>query len=145
MIRYVALLAGVMAMAYASFAAATSRSTMASISAKPLMDATDNIIGQKIVYPAGTPQIQSELIVIPPGQVTEWHTHAVPMYAYLIEGELSIDYGEKGLKSLKSGEAMLEAQNWPHRGKNISKAPAKVLVVYIGAAGVPVEQASSPH
>lgn len=127
-----------------SCALAAPRSAPPKITAAKLMDATENIIGQKIAYPNGSPEIQSEIIVIPPGQATEWHTHAVPMYAYLFEGELSIDYGEQGIKTLKKGEAMLEAQNWPHRGKNISKSAAKVLVVYMGAVGVPVEAASAP-
>jgi len=35
-------------------------------------------------------------ITLLPGQQTGWHTHPVPLFGYILEGELTVDYGTKG-------------------------------------------------
>ena len=72
---------------------------------------------------------------MPPGKETGWHTHAVPLFAYVLEGELSVDYGDKGVKVYKAGDGLLEAMNWPHNGVNKTDAPVRILAVYMGAEG----------
>ena len=59
----------------------------------------------------------------PPGKETGWHTHAVPLFAYVLKGEFSVDYGAKGVKVYKPGDSLLEAMNWPHNGTN--KGPSR--------------------
>ena len=66
---------------------------------------------------------------------TPWHEHLVPMYACVLEGEIVVDCGDKGVKTLKEGEAMIEAVNFRHRGANNTYKKAKILVVYVGASG----------
>ena len=112
----------------------------ADISVKKIMDTEENIIGQKIVYPAGAAHITSEVIDVPPKATIPLHEHLVPMYAYILEGEIEVDYGDKGIKTIKNGEAMIEAVNFPHEGINKTNKTAKVLVVYIGAAGAELEK-----
>ena len=62
------------------------------------------------------------------------------MYAYILEGEIEVDYGDKGIKTIKNGEAMIEAVNFPHKGINKTKKVAKVLVVYVGATGAELKK-----
>lgn len=110
------------------------------IDVKRIMDTQENVIGQKINYPRGEARITSEIVEIPPGLATHWHEHLVPMYAYVLEGEITVDYGSKGSRIVKQGEAMIEAVGWPHRGMNHSSKKARILVVYVGASGVELEK-----
>jgi quercetin dioxygenase-like cupin family protein len=112
----------------------------AKIQVTKIMDTEENIIGQKIVYPTGAAHITSEVIDVPPKTAIPWHEHLVPMYAYILEGEIEVDYGDKGTKTIKNGEAMIEAVNFPHKGINKTKKTAKILVVYVGAAGTELEK-----
>lgn len=102
----------------------------------PLLATGETILGQPIAYPAGTPKVTAATVVIPPGGETGWHTHTVPLFATMLEGELTVDYGTKGTKTYKAGDSLLEAMNWPHNGTNRGTVPVKLLAVYIGAEGV---------
>lgn len=110
------------------------------IRVKKIMDTEENIIGQKIVYPAGQAHIRSEVITVPPKTAIPWHEHLVPMYAYVLEGEIEVDYEDNGVKTIKNGEAMIEAVNLPHKGLNKTNKTAKVLVVYVAATGAQLEK-----
>jgi quercetin dioxygenase-like cupin family protein len=55
---------------------------------------------EPIRYPSGAPaQITAVEITLQAGQETGWHTHSVPLFAYILEGELTVDYGAKGLRT----------------------------------------------
>ena len=71
------------------------------------------------------------------GTETGWHEHPVPLFIYVMEGELTIDYGEKGIKVVKAGEGILEAINWPHNGINKTDAPVKIVAFYMGSDSLP--------
>ena len=101
------------------------------------------MLGQPLVYPAGKAKVTSAIITIPPGGETGWHSHAVPLYGYILDGELTVDYGSKGLKVYKTGDSLLEAVDWPHDGTNKGNAPVRILAVYIGAEGIDNATAAS--
>ncbi|CAN5188839.1 hypothetical protein BH10PSE9_BH10PSE9_13850 [soil metagenome] len=103
----------------------------------PLLESGTTIIGDAIAYPAGTPKVTGAIVTIPPGGETGWHTHAVPLFAYMLEGALTVDYGAKGTRTYKTGDSLLEAMNWPHNGRNLGTVPVRLLAVYMGADGVP--------
>jgi quercetin dioxygenase-like cupin family protein len=109
-------------------------------SSKTVMDTEKNIIGQKIIYPAGQSRIFSQVIDLPPHASIPWHEHLVPMYAYIIKGEIVVDYGSEGVKTIREGEAMVEAINFRHKGANITNKTAKILIVYISASGQELEK-----
>ncbi len=94
-------------------------------------------LGQQIVYPAGTPKITSAIITIQPGAEGQLHRHQVPMYAYVLQGTVTVDYGTQGTKVFKQGEAIMEAQHVPHKGMNKGTEPVALLVVYMGAESTP--------
>jgi quercetin dioxygenase-like cupin family protein len=101
----------------------------------PILESGQTILGQPIAYPAGTPKVTAAMVVLQPGKETGWHTHSVPIFAYVVEGEISVDYGDKGIKVYKAGDGLLDAMNWPHDGVNKGTAPVRLLVVYMGAEG----------
>lgn len=102
-----------------------------------ILAAKETILGQPIEYPDGTPQITSAIVTIPPGGETGWHEHSIPLYAYILEGELTVDYGSEGMRVYREGDGVMEAIDWPHNGTSTGSVPVRILAVYIGAEGVP--------
>jgi quercetin dioxygenase-like cupin family protein len=90
------------------------------------------ILGQDFKYPTGQPLIKAFLIDIPVGKQTSLHKHAVPLFVYVLSGELEVDYGSKGKKTFKSGTSYVEAIDWCHLGKASGKLPVKIIGVYLG-------------
>jgi quercetin dioxygenase-like cupin family protein len=102
----------------------------------PLLQTGTDILDQPIVYPTGTPKITSAIVTIPPGGETGWHTHEVPLFVYILEGAVTVDYGgDKGIKTYKAGSAIMEAMDWPHNGMNKGIEPVRIMAVYMGADG----------
>lgn len=103
-----------------------------------LLDTGRTIVGQPIAYPTGAPaKITSAIVTMLPGEETGWHRHDVPMFGYILEGEVTVDYGEKGTRIYRRGDAVMEAIDWPHNGRNTGAVPARILAVFMGADGVP--------
>ena len=98
----------------------------------PLLSADADIVGQPLAYPSGKPKVTAAIVTIPPGGETGWHLHRVPLFVYVMEGEVTVDYGSKGTKVYTSGQSLMEAMNWAHNGMNKSAAPVKILAVYMG-------------
>jgi len=102
------------------------------ISSQTILDTGKTVIGQDIQYPSGSPLITSKIITIPVGAKTGPHIHEYPMFGYMIEGEITVDYGDQGIKTFLKGDSLIEAINYTHDGKNTGNEPAKILVVVIG-------------
>jgi quercetin dioxygenase-like cupin family protein len=102
----------------------------------PVLQSCTTIIGQPIAYPAGEAQVTAAIVTIPPGGETGWHVHPVPLFGYMLAGELTVDYGDKGTHTYKAGDALMEAMNWPHNGMNKGAVPVRILTVYAGAKGI---------
>ncbi|WP_082528200.1 MULTISPECIES: cupin domain-containing protein [unclassified Devosia] len=98
----------------------------------PLVQGGSDVLGAPLAYPEGTPNVTSAIVTVPPGGETGWHEHEVPLFAYILEGELTVDYGTKGKKVYRTGEAVLEAVHWPHNGVNTGTVPMKLVAVYMG-------------
>ena len=75
------------------------------------------------------------MVTVAPNTQAGFHRHPVPLVAYILEGELTVDYGEKGVKTFRQGDALVEAMNVPHRGMNLGTTVVKLLAVYVGAEG----------
>jgi quercetin dioxygenase-like cupin family protein len=103
----------------------------------PVLETSQTIIGQAIAYPAGTAKVTAVIVTIPPGGETGWHEHQVPLFGYMLDGALTVDYGDKGTRTYKPGDGLMEAMNWPHNGANTGDVPVRILAVYMGAEGVP--------
>ena len=118
---------------------ANESSTAPAVSSQNLLDKVDyTILGDKFSYPAtDSPQITSAVITIPAGKETGWHLHEAPLYAYILEGVLEVTYkkvdGTEITNTYNSGEAIMEALQTEHNGKNNTKSDVKILVVSIGS------------
>lgn len=109
----------------------------------PIIASGETVLGQPIAYPAGKAKVTAAIVEIPPGGSTGLHTHRVPLFAYMLEGEITIDYGSKGVRTYRSGEGFLEAMDWTHNGTNNGTVPARLVAVYIGAEDIPNAEATA--
>lgn len=98
----------------------------------PLVQGGEDILGTPFRYPDGPARVTSAIVTLPPGAETGWHKHEVPLFAYILEGEMTIDYGERGKKTYRAGDSFLEAYDWPHNGANSGDVPLKLIAVYMG-------------
>ncbi|MBN1928608.1 MAG: cupin domain-containing protein [Chlorobiaceae bacterium] len=105
-----------------------------------------NYAGQPLEYPrSGTPEVTALLVHLPPGSSTGWHQHPVPVYAWMLEGEITIRTESGVVKTFVKGEPIIEVMNLLHNGTNTGKETASLAVFYTGLKGVPnVIKASAP-
>ena len=78
---------------------------------------------------------------------TSLHLHPVPMFAYILEGQLLVDYEGVGEKRYRKGDVFVEAIDVAHRGRAAIRGNArkvKILVVYAGAVGTPNSEVIEP-
>ena len=118
---------------------ATAESTPApAVSSAPLLEnVTETVLGEPIAYPSASPaQVSSSIITLQPGAETGLHRHDAPMYAYILDGVLTVTYDGGIDKIYRSGDAIMEAVGTAHNGKNTGDKPVTILVVNIGAEGV---------
>src|SRR5712691_12361225 len=94
------------------------------------------VTDEPIRYPSGAgARITAVEITLQPGEQTGWHMHPVPLFGYILEGELTVDYGAKGQRIYRKGDALAEAMNEAHNGRNAGRDPVKILAVFIGMEG----------
>ena len=104
----------------------------ADVSTQTILDTDKTVIGQDISYPSGSPQITSKIVTIPVGAETGPHIHEYPLFVYVMEGEITVDYGDQGIKTFVKGDSFVEAINYTHNGKNNGDEPTEILVVLVG-------------
>jgi len=103
---------------------------------EPLVQSSESIIGEPIVYPDDAKaQVTGMIVTLAPGESTGWHHHGVPSFAYMLEGEVTVDYEQAGTRTYRKGEAFLEAIHRSHNGRNTGTVPCRILVVFIGEEG----------
>ena len=103
-----------------------------------ILSSGETVVGEAIVYPTGAPaKVTAEIITLAPGEATGLHTHGIPLFGYMLEGELTVDYGDKGKRVYRAGHAFLEAINVPHDGVNTGAGGMRILAVFMGAEGLP--------
>jgi len=130
-------------------AAALTRATAAdeakpSYPAVPLLSIGTNVVGETIRYPEGPAYVTAAIVTLAPGGRTILHKHGVPLFAYILDGTLTVNYGTHGTRTYHTSEAFMEAMDVAHYGINEGTQPVRILAVYMGATGakkvIPVKQ-----
>jgi len=104
--------------------------------ARDLLATSTTIVGEPIRYPTSGPaRITASIVTVKPGADTPFHRHPAPLVAYILEGELTVDYGEHGRRVYRKGDALVEAMDVRHRGLNLGTETVSLFAVYIGAEG----------
>lgn len=115
----------------------------AGFATEPLIKTSVTRDNEAIVYPTGTPEMTSVIGTLEKDGRTALHEHPVPVYVYVMEGEIELK-SEGGIPHrYKAGEAFIEAQNRKHQAFNLADGPSKLLVVFVGEQGQPTTVAAS--
>ena len=106
----------------------------------PLLSTGTTIVGETLHYPTNGPaHVTAAIVTLAPGAKTVLHRHGVPLFAYILEGEITVDYGDRGKRTYRAGDALMEAMDVPHFGADTGPQPVRILTVFIGAEGAPAD------
>jgi quercetin dioxygenase-like cupin family protein len=133
--RHVILISAVCAIhAIALPALAQSPAPTPTYPAIPLLSTSTTVVGEKIEYPKGDAHVTSAIVTLAPGARTILHTHGVPMFAYILDGEITVDYGTHGKRTYRKGASLMEAMRVAHFGENTGSEPVRLIAVYMGSS-----------
>ena len=108
------------------------------VTAKVLTKTSVTGNGQKISYPqTDRAEVTAMTVELAPGAETGWHKHPVPVYAYVVSGNLTVELEDRKQLAFKAGDAIIEVVNTLHNGSNSGGEPVRLAVFYLGAEGVP--------
>ena len=108
------------------------------VTSKVLIKTTVTGNGQQITYPVTDKAMVTAMTVeLAPGSETGWHKHPVPVYAYVVAGNLSVEIEGGKQLSFGPGDAIIEVVNTMHNGRNRENVPVKLAVFYLGAECLP--------
>jgi quercetin dioxygenase-like cupin family protein len=94
--------------------------------------------GEPIIYlDTPAPEISSSVVTIPPGKTTEWMTHPVQGYVYVLEGTLIVEFADGPRKVFTAGKGFPQARSKWHRGRNDGEGVVRFLAVFFGGKDVP--------
>ena len=106
---------------------------------KPLLKTDTTSIGQKIVYPDfASDEVSIVKVIIPPGKSTGWHNHVFPVFAYVIQGTLTIEVENHKTMQFQAGTSFPEVINTLHNGINNGKEDVILIAFFMGEKGKPL-------
>lgn len=89
------------------------------------------IAGEKVTFPQENPSVKSLIVTLAADERTGWHRHGTPLFAYILQGELTVTYEGIGERLYKAGDGLLEAMNVTHQGQNTGDEPVRILAVFL--------------
>jgi quercetin dioxygenase-like cupin family protein len=110
--------------------------------ATPVLKSAKTADGDPLKYPGeGSPEIVSVIGTLEPKGQTALHQHPVPVFVYILEGQISVQTEGAERREYKQGDAFLESVGKWHQAFNEGDQPTKILVVFMGLEGQPTTQA----
>jgi quercetin dioxygenase-like cupin family protein len=110
----------------------------AGFTTQPLLKTGVTRDNEPIRYPAANPEIISVIGTLEKDGRTPLHMHPVPVYVYVLDGEIELRTEGSQPQRYKAGQAFIESQNRQHQAFNAAPAgPSRLLVVFVGEAGKP--------
>jgi quercetin dioxygenase-like cupin family protein len=93
-------------------------------------------IGQKIVYPNfENDEVSIVKVIIPPGKSTGWHKHVFPVFAYVLQGTLTVDVENHKTMQYPANSSFSEVINTLHNGMNNGKDDVILIAFFMGEKG----------
>jgi len=98
-------------------------------------------IGQKIVYPNfENDEVSVVKVTIPPGNSTGWHKHVFPVFAYVLQGTLTVEVENRKTMQFLPNTSFSEVINIPHNGVNNGKEDVILIAFFMGEKGKPFSE-----
>lgn len=101
-----------------------------------LVSSSKSVLGQDLAYPPGKATITAAIVTMQPGEKTGWHRHEAPLFAMILDGEITLDDGTGVTRHYVKDDTFLEAFQTRHNGMNTGNKPVRILAVFAGADGV---------
>lgn len=102
-----------------------------------ILETTTTAAGQAIRFPQGENQVTALILDLAPGGQVGRHVHPVPLFAYILEGTLTVEVEGHGTRTFHAGEGFVDVVNLWHNGRNLGDKPLRFLVVFAGQKGTP--------
>ena len=102
-----------------------------------ILETTTTAAGQAIRFPQGENQLTALIAELAPGGQVGRHVHPVPLFAYILEGTLTVELEGHGTRTFRAGEGFVDVVNLWHNGRNLGDRPVRFLVVIAGQKGTP--------
>ena len=94
------------------------------------------MIGQQIVYPSFlNDEVTIARVTIPPGKSTGWHKHKFPVFAYVMQGTLTVEVENHRLLQFAKNSSFSEVVDTFHNGVNKGNEDLVLLAFYMGEKG----------
>jgi quercetin dioxygenase-like cupin family protein len=78
------------------------------------------------------------LVELPPGSAEGRHTHPAELYAFVLEGTISLENEGKPTATLKAGDVFTIASGKIHQAINNGNTTAKLAAVFVAEKGKPL-------
>lgn len=106
---------------------------------EPILKTDTTSIGQKIVYPqVENAEVSIMKVTIPSGQSTGWHKHSFPVFAYVLQGTLTVKIEGGKTLHFPIGSSFSEVINTNHNGENNQKEDVVLIAFFVGEKGKPL-------
>jgi quercetin dioxygenase-like cupin family protein len=141
------ILVAALAPALAAWAQTKATPPAAVASITPVSHSSLTIAGEPELYlSTPDPEVSSMIFTLPPGGVSQWMIDPAPVYGYVLEGTLDVEFEDGSRQSFPAGPGFLQCRSKWHRGRNDGSQTMRFLAVFFGAKGVPnvVHPASGP-
>ena len=109
------------------------------VKVEKLLQTDTTVIGQKIVYPHfPNDEITICKVTIPSGQQTGWHKHEIPVFAYVLQGTLTVEVENGKTYTYIANSTISEVFDTFHNGYNIGTENVVLIAFYLGGKDVPL-------
>ena len=106
------------------------------ISVETLLKTDTTTIGQGFLYPdVQKDEITISKIILQPGTSTGWHKHEFPVFAYILEGNLTVDLGNGKYLDFSENTTFAEVINTLHNGMNKGDKKVVLIAFYLSEKG----------
>jgi quercetin dioxygenase-like cupin family protein len=121
------------------FCTFTNAQYQAGVKVEKLLQTDTTVIGQKIAYPHfPNDEVTICKVTIPPGQQTGWHKHEIPVFAYMLQGTLTVKVENGKTYTYIANSTISEVFNTFHNGFNTGKEDVVLIAFYMGGKDVPL-------
>ena len=103
-----------------------------------LLVTTSTWNGEKIGwYPYGSPEVSVLKIKVPVGVKLALHKHPIPLVAYMLSGELSVETDDGKRAVFREGDPIIEVIDTWHFGESTGDEDAVLVAFYMGVTRLP--------
>lgn len=104
-----------------------------------LLKTDTTVIGQKIIYPQfENDEVTMSKVTIPQGKSTGWHKHSIPVFAYVLQGTLTVELENGTINTFSKNKGFSEVINTYHNGTNLEAQDVILIAFYLGEKGKPL-------